>query len=80
VIVSIFLPNETECPQGQRGIRAVILDGRDATQAAILKGAAPTVARTFVSAILVASEPGAKTIVAFGDSIDHESYAAPARL
>jgi lysophospholipase L1-like esterase len=69
VIVSIFLPNETECPLGQRGIQAVLVDGRDATQMPILEGAAPTNARTLVSAILVASGPDAKTIVALGDSI-----------
>src|SRR4029077_13310286 len=60
---------DTQCPLGQRGIQEVILDGRDATQMPILDGAAPTIARTLVSAILVASGPNAKTIVAFGDSI-----------
>jgi lysophospholipase L1-like esterase len=69
VIVSIFLPNDTECPLGQRGIQAVTLDGRDATQMPILEGAAPTIARTLVSAILVAAGSDAKTIVALGDSI-----------
>ena len=69
VIVSIFLPNATECPLGQRGIQEVTLDGRDATQVPILEGAAPTNARTLVSAILVAGGPDAKTIVALGDSI-----------
>ena len=69
VIVSIFLPNPTECPLGQRGIQEVTLDGRDATQVPILEGAAPTNARTLVSAILVAGGPDAKTIVALGDSI-----------
>jgi lysophospholipase L1-like esterase len=69
VIVSIFLPNDTECPLGQRGIQEVTLDGRDATQLPILEGAAPTTARTLVSAILVAGGPDAKTIVALGDSI-----------
>jgi lysophospholipase L1-like esterase len=69
VIVSIFLPNDTECPLGQRGMQEVALDGRDATQVPILEGAAPTNARTLVSAILVAGGHDAKTIVAFGDSI-----------
>ena len=69
VIVSIFLPNDTECPLGQRGIQEVTLDGRDATQLPILEGAAPTIARTLVSAILVSSGLDAKTIVALGDSI-----------
>ena len=69
VIVSIFLPNDTECPLGQRGIQEVIIDARDATQASTLEGAAPTTARTLVSAILVAGGPDAKTIVAYGDSI-----------
>lgn len=69
VLVSIFLPNDTECPLGQRGIQAVTFDGRDATQMPILEGAAPTIGRTLVSAILVASGPDAKTIVALGDSI-----------
>jgi lysophospholipase L1-like esterase len=69
VIVSIFLPNDTECPLGQRGIQEETLEGRDATQLPILDGAAPTTARTLVSAILVAGAHDAKTIVAFGDSI-----------
>jgi lysophospholipase L1-like esterase len=69
VIVSIFLPNATECPLGQRGIQEVTLDARDATQAPIIEGAVPATARSLVSAILVAGEPDAKTIVAFGDSI-----------
>jgi hypothetical protein len=69
VIVSIFLPNETECPLGQRGIQEVTLDGRDATQLPILERAAPTTARTLVSAILVAGTHDVNTIVAFGDSI-----------
>jgi lysophospholipase L1-like esterase len=69
VIVSVFLPNPTEFPLGQRGIEEVILDGRDVTQQPTLEGAAPTIARTLVSAILVASAPDAKTIVAYGDSI-----------
>jgi lysophospholipase L1-like esterase len=69
VIVSIFLPNPTECPLGQRGLQEVILDARDATQVPTLEGAVPTNARTLVSAILVASTPDAKTIVAYGDSI-----------
>jgi lysophospholipase L1-like esterase len=69
VIVSIFLPNDTECPLGQRGIQAVILSGRDATQSPNLEGASPTIARTLVSAILVSSGPAVKTVVALGDSI-----------
>ena len=69
VIVSIFLPNDTQCPMGQRGVQAVILDGRDATQTPTLEGAVPTIARTLVSAILVASTADAKTVVAYGDSI-----------
>jgi hypothetical protein len=69
VVVSIFLPNNTECPLGQRGIQEVTLNGDDATQMPILEGAVPTIARTLVSAILVASGPDAKTIVALGDSI-----------
>jgi lysophospholipase L1-like esterase len=69
VIVSIFLPNDTECAPGQRGIEEVILDSRDATQVPTLEGATPTTGRTLVSAILVASGPDAKTIVAYGDSI-----------
>jgi len=69
VIVSIFLPNDTQCPLGQRGIQEVTLDGRDATQMTVLEGAVPTIARTLVSAILVTSGPDAKTIVALGDSI-----------
>jgi lysophospholipase L1-like esterase len=69
VIVSIFLPNDSQCPLGQRGIQAVTLDARDATQELTIEGAAPTPARTFVSAILVAGAPDAKTIVAYGDSI-----------
>jgi lysophospholipase L1-like esterase len=69
VIVSIFLPNDTLCPLGQRGVQEVILNAGDATQAPILEGAAPATARTLVSAVLVASKPDAKTIVAFGDSI-----------
>jgi lysophospholipase L1-like esterase len=69
VIVSIFLPNDTQCPLGQRGIQEVTLDGRDATQMPVLEGAVPTIARTLVSAILVTSGPDAKTIVALGDSI-----------
>jgi lysophospholipase L1-like esterase len=69
VIVSIFLPNDTPCPLGQRGIQEVTLDSRDATQVPILEGAAPTTARTLVSAILVAGGTSVKTIVAFGDSI-----------
>jgi len=69
VIVSIFLPNDTQCPLGTRGIQEVIVTGRDATQMPILEGAASTNARTLVSAILVAGGPDAKTIVALGDSI-----------
>ena len=69
VIVSIFLPSATECPLGQTGIQEVTLDVRDATQAPIIEGAVPATARSLVSAILVAGEPDAKTIVAFGDSI-----------
>jgi lysophospholipase L1-like esterase len=69
LIVSIYLPDDTECPLGQRGMRAVILDGRDATRAPILKGGTATAARTLVSAILVAGGPEAKTVVAIGDSI-----------
>ena len=38
VIVSIFLPNDTQCPLGQRGIQAVTLEGRDATQIPYLRG------------------------------------------
>jgi lysophospholipase L1-like esterase len=69
VIVSVFLPNDTECPLGQRGIQAVLLSGRDATGVPTLDGATPTIARTLVSAILVSSGPATRTIVAFGDSI-----------
>jgi lysophospholipase L1-like esterase len=69
VIVSLFLPGATECPLGQRGIQEVTLEARDATQAPIIEGAVATAARSLVSAILVAGEPDAKTIVAFGDSI-----------
>jgi lysophospholipase L1-like esterase len=69
VIVSIFLPNATECPLGQRGLQEVTLDARDVTQVPTFEGAVPTTARTLVSAILVASSPDAKTIVAYGDSI-----------
>jgi lysophospholipase L1-like esterase len=69
VIVSIFLPNDTQFPLGQRGVQALALDKSDATQALTLDGAQPTTARTPVSAILVASSSGAETIVAFGDSI-----------
>jgi lysophospholipase L1-like esterase len=69
VIVSIFLPNDTECAPGQRGIEEVTLGARDGTQLPTLEGAVPTTARTLVSAILVASGPDAKTIVAYGDSI-----------
>jgi lysophospholipase L1-like esterase len=69
VIVSIFLPNSTQCPLGQRGIQAVILDARDATEAPTLEGATATTARTLVSAVLVAGGAGAKTVVALGDSI-----------
>ncbi len=69
VIVSVFLPNATEFPLGQRGIQEVTLDAGDATLSPVLEGAAPTIARTLVSAVLVAAAPEAKTIVAFGDSI-----------
>jgi lysophospholipase L1-like esterase len=69
VIVSIYLPTETECPLGQRGIQEAVLAARDATQAPILEGATSTNARTLVSAILVSSGPTAGTVVAFGDSI-----------
>jgi lysophospholipase L1-like esterase len=69
VIVSIFLPNDTECPLGLRGLQEEILDNRDGTEAATLTGAAATTARTLVSAILVAAKPGTKTVVALGDSI-----------
>jgi lysophospholipase L1-like esterase len=69
VIVSIFLPNDTQCPLGQRGIQGVLLPARDATQSATLEGATATTARTLVSAILVDGGPGAKTVVALGDSI-----------
>ncbi|HEY6454905.1 MAG TPA: SGNH/GDSL hydrolase family protein [Steroidobacteraceae bacterium] len=69
VIVSIFLPNDTECPLGQRGIQATILTGRDATQSATRDGERPTNARTLVSAVLVDGAPDAKTVVALGDSI-----------
>src|ERR1700744_3452870 len=46
VVVSIYLPNSTECPLGQRGIQEVTLNGGDATQMPILEGAVPTIART----------------------------------
>lgn len=69
VIVSIFLPNDTECPLGERGLEEVTLRGVDATQAPTLAGAVPTKARSLVSAVLVAGGPQAKTIVAYGDSI-----------
>jgi lysophospholipase L1-like esterase len=69
VIVSLFLPNDTECPLGQRGIQEALLAGRDATTAPTLEGATPTIARTPVSAILVSGGPEMKTVVALGDSI-----------
>ena len=69
VIVSIFLPQDTQFPLGQRGIQAVVLDSGDATQALTLEGAQPTTARTPVSAILVATSSHGETIVAVGDSI-----------
>jgi lysophospholipase L1-like esterase len=69
VIVSIFLPNDTQFPLGQRGLQASVLDNGDATQALSLEGARPTTTRTPVSAVLVASSSRAETIVAFGDSI-----------
>jgi hypothetical protein len=39
VIVSIFLPNDTQFPLGQRGVQALALDKSDATQALTLDGA-----------------------------------------
>jgi lysophospholipase L1-like esterase len=69
VIVSIFLPNDTECPLGQRGIQEATLTARDATQDLAFQGAPATNARTLVSAILVSSGPDAGTVVAYGDSI-----------
>lgn len=69
VLVSLFLPNDTLCALGQRGVQEAVLSGGDATQSPILEGAAPATARTLVSAILVSSTPDAKTIVALGDSI-----------
>jgi lysophospholipase L1-like esterase len=69
LIVSVFLPNDTQFPLGQRGIQAVILKGPDATEATNLEGASATPARTLVSAVLVESGPDARTVVALGDSI-----------
>jgi lysophospholipase L1-like esterase len=69
VIVSVFLPNDTEFALGQRGIQAVTLDAQDATMLPVIAGAKPTVARTPISAILVAGGPDSHTVVAFGDSI-----------
>jgi lysophospholipase L1-like esterase len=75
VIVSIFLPNATECPLGQQGLQEVILDSRDATQMPVIEGATSSTARSLVSAILVAGGSDAKTIVAFGDSITDGGFA-----
>jgi len=69
VIVSIFLTKDTQFPLGQRGVQASALDNGDATQALTLESARPTLVRTPVSAVLVASSSRAETIVAFGDSI-----------
>ena len=69
VIVSLFLPNDTEFALGQRGMQAVSLDTRDATPLPAIDGVKPTMARTPVSAILVAAGPDSHTVVAFGDSI-----------
>lgn len=69
VIVSLYLPNDTEFALGQMRMQAVSLAGRDATLLPVIEGASPTMARTPVSAILVAGAPNSHTIVAFGDSI-----------
>lgn len=69
LVVSFYLPTATELPPGPAGLQAASIKELDATQAAVLKDATPLSARPIVSAILVASDTAAKTIVAFGDSI-----------
>lgn len=69
VSVSLFLPNDTQFALGQRGVQAVSVETRDATLSAVIEGAKPSLARTPVSAILVAGGADSHTVVAFGDSI-----------
>lgn len=78
VIVSLYLPTDTQFPLGQRGVQAVSAAATDATSLPVIKDASPTIARTPVSAILVAAEPDSHTIVAFGDSITDGGISATA--
>lgn len=76
VIVSVYLPIDTELPPGLGGIQAASIKERDTTQAAVWEGATMLAVRPMVSAILLASDAAAKTIVAFGDSITDGSITA----
>ncbi|HEY5411568.1 MAG TPA: SGNH/GDSL hydrolase family protein, partial [Caulobacteraceae bacterium] len=68
--ISLYLPGQVDaCTCHATAMQAGYLAEGDATGAASLPGAKPLQQRAMISAVEVASDGPAKTIVAFGDSI-----------